>query len=280
MSYAEALARLGCITDRSPFPYATSWPIEEITLARPAGAALVVLLKQYVGVDARSGPASLRDTGREPMVYRLLESRGVSVPRYLGGGGDWLLVERLDGQPLWQADDLGAWLNAARWAAGLHSRFVTDTPRSERLLVRDARFFRACFERALADDEVRAREQEIGVALERAITRLSCLPVTLIHGELYPSNVVVGSDDVAAVDFEMAGLGPGVIDLAALITGWSGEARSMILSAYGGVDPDDLAAAQLVLALQWIGWDRSWDAPPEHRHDWLGETLAAVEALT
>ena len=43
--------------------------------------------------------------------------------------------------------------------------------------------------------------------------RLVRLPRTLIHGELYPSNVIVGRghhrERVCPVDWEMAALGPG-----------------------------------------------------------------------
>jgi len=103
--------------------------------------------------------------------------------------------------------------------------------------------------------------------------------VTFIHGELYASNVIVAGDRVAVVDWEMAAVGPAVIDVAALATGWAAEKQDALIGAYGELDPADVAAARLHLALQWLGWRRGWQAPPEHRRDWLEEARAAAEML-
>ena len=77
----------------------------------------------------------------------------------------------------------------------------------------------------------------------------------------------------------MAATGPGVIDLAAVVTGWDGDRRAAIMAAFGAVDRLDLAAARLVLALRWIGWAADWQPPVEHRRDWLAEAGRAAEAL-
>ena len=63
---------------------------------------------------------------------------------------------------------------------------------------------------------------------EALLERLDELPRAFVHGELYPSNVVIASDGprqprVAAVDWELAGVGPFALDLAALTAGWSQE---------------------------------------------------------
>ena len=105
------------------------------------------------------------------------------------------------------------------------------------------------------------------------------VPQTLIHGELYPSNVLVDPPRVCPVDWEMAAIGPGVIDLAALCGGWETVAAARLTAAYGPVDASDLARACLHLALQWLGWSAGWKPPPEHSHDWLGEALALVREL-
>ena len=55
--------------------------------------------------------------------------------------------------------------------------------------------------------------------------------------------------------------------------------REAIVQAYGRVDPLDLAAAQLVLAVQWLGWCEGWRPPREHSHDWLAEARSAAEVL-
>jgi hypothetical protein len=77
----------------------------------------------------------------------------------------------------------------------------------------------------------------------------------------------------------MAAVGVGLVDLAALVTGWSGDEFAAIVAAYSGVDDLALAACRLHLALQWLGWSSDWTPPPAQAHDWLGEARAAAERL-
>jgi thiamine kinase-like enzyme len=92
--------------------------------------------------------------------------------------------------------------------------------------------------------------------------------------------VLVGGARVAVVDWETAGLGPGVLDLAALVVGWDPDSRSEIVGAYDpSPDPVDLAAAELVLALRCLGLPPTWTPPPEHRRDWLAEARASARML-
>ena len=68
-------------------------------------------------------------------------------------------------------------------------------------------------------------------------------PRTFLHGEFYPSNVLiedaVEGPRVRPVDWEMAGLGPGLADLAALISGRWEEAEREALAL--GQDRHDVA---------------------------------------
>jgi hypothetical protein len=276
MSPEQRLAELGRMTARERFAYETSWPIEAIALARPDGTELSLLLKRYETTTRPAGPGWLRDSRREASVYEMLRARGIDAPKCFGAGDDWLLLERLAGVPLSEVGEIGSWMAAARFAAVVHGAYAAAPPAAATLLVRDEGFFKFWFDRALAHgvpvDGLRS-------ALGKAIDRLARLPVTLIHGELYPLNLVVDHERVVAVDWEMAGLGPGVIDLASLLCGWPEQAQAEIAGAYGTVDARDLAAAQLVLALQWLGWDTAWNPPLEHRHDWLAEARRAAQLL-
>jgi thiamine kinase-like enzyme len=114
-----------------------------------------------------------------------------------------------------------------------------------------------------------------------------------VHGEFYASNIVVASNEdgprVCPIDWEMAGVGPALLDLAALTSGrWSDDERARLELAYvnargSRLSKDDLAvglaACRLHLAVQWLGWSAAWTPPEEHRHDWLGEARAAAERL-
>jgi thiamine kinase-like enzyme len=132
---------------------------------------------------------------------------------------------------------------------------------------------------------------------ERIIDRLIALPTTFIHGELYASNILVQEADpvrVCPVDWEMAAIGPGLIDLAALTAGqWSEEERRDLSLAYSsaqvpgtGAQPvqetlfDDLNCCRLHLAVQWLGWSADWTPPPSQTQDWLGEAMWVAERVS
>src|SRR5260370_39276510 len=98
---------------------------------------------------------------------------------------------------------------------------------------------------------------------------------------------------VCPVDWEMAGVGPGLPDLAALTAGaWTDEQKTALALAYHAAlppdhtwftRPDALLAAldfcHLHLAMQWLGWSPEWSPPPEHRRNWLREALRLAGKL-
>jgi aminoglycoside phosphotransferase (APT) family kinase protein len=120
---------------------------------------------------------------------------------------------------------------------------------------------------------------------------------TLIHGEFYPSNVLVDqrgtSCSIHPVDWEMAGAGPPLLDLAALLSGrWGPDDRETMQQAYCEGAPEaracfatpdafrrGLTACRLLFAVQWLGWARGWDPPPDHQNDWLEEAERCAEEL-
>jgi len=272
VSIERTLAALGTVRRRAPFAYASSWPLEEVELERADGSPLRVLVKRLDAAPA-SKPAFLCDPAREAEAYRLLARERLDTPHCHGGGVGWVVLELVEGAPLWQRADVEAWAATARWAATLHARFAGRPPAAPALLRRDVALHRRLLARAPV-------ERELAAAGEAAIARLAALPPTLVHGELYPANVLVGEGRVVVVDWEMAAIAPGVLDLAALATGWAGKSRAAILAAYGAVPDADLAAAELLLALQWLGWADGWQAPPEQRRDWLADARAAAERLS
>ena len=134
-----------------------------------------------------------------------------------------------------RARDLG---RGGALAGRLHARFAGRAPRAataDHLLRYDRALLRGCWmERARSPS--RATRRRAGTTMERdewlagALRARSSsgsrrLPATFIHGEFYPSNVLVGPPPGAAaicpIDWEVAAVGPGLVDLAALTTGWA-----------------------------------------------------------
>jgi Ser/Thr protein kinase RdoA (MazF antagonist) len=272
----ETLEAIGRVVRRAPYAYRTSWPLEEVELVVADGSALHLLVKRFEDADLMK-PAFVVDPAREVEVYRLLDGALLGTPHCYAAGPRWIAIEKVPGIELWQCDGHEGWRATARWAARLHASFVENPPSAHALLDHDEAYYRQWVERAQA--AAGSRVKGLAESAEGAITRLCALPRTLIHGELYASNVIVAGERIAAVDWEMAALGPGVIDVAALTTGWPRSEQRSLCDAYGEVEPKDVAAARLLLALQWVGWFEGWEAPPEHRRDWIAEALDAAEEL-
>jgi Ser/Thr protein kinase RdoA (MazF antagonist) len=299
---------------RRPSQYQTSFPLEELSVVQADGTELRLACKRLswsaLENEARlAKPRFLHDPDREPAVYaHVLPQAPPGPPRYHGsftdpeGGGPRLLVEWVEGRELYQVGEREHWEAAASWLGRMHVALAGDLDRHAgrgRLLEYDANHYRVWLERAgefaRAPGQPRSRAvavERIAQRYEEAIEELLALPRTVIHGELYASNVLVAGEThsprIAPVDWELAAAAPGVVDLAALTSGsgWSDRDRSAIVAAYRSTIPSgapsarDLDLARLHLAVQWLGWaPPSWEPPANQRQDWQGEALALVEEL-
>lgn len=248
-----------------------------------------------IGDAVRAKPAFVHDPAREPAVYRSWLAPFHIGPRCAASGADWVDVERIPGVELWQVGDVAVWTAVAAWTATLHARLAA----ADRAGAGGAGPVPVLDHDAALAARWRARAAAAGVpaavldAHRRAAERLAHRPATAIHGDYYAANILVRVDSgrvrVWPVDWELAGRGPAVLDVAALTAGgWPESARSAMARAYFDAAgrpgrswaewSADLDAARLLICVQWLGWAPDWTAPPEHRHDWLGEAcrLAGV----
>jgi Ser/Thr protein kinase RdoA (MazF antagonist) len=195
------------------------------------------------------------------------------------------------------------WAAAAGAIARLHSALASALLLAPEgvaagLLRQDGDHLRVWMERALAHEAGRggARLDELRVVAgvhDAVVDELSALPVGVLHGDLYASNVLVVRDPwrVCPVDWETVSLGPTVLDVAALTSGaWSEQDRLAMTTAYRAATPGarlgrehfdravDLARMQV--CVQWLGWSAGWTAPPEHTHDWLAEAGRLARRLS
>ncbi len=309
--------------ERRPSAYRTSFAIEELDVWLENGMRAALMLKDLsrraLAMSARRAkPAFLFDPLREIATYRaILGPNGVSAPTYFGSvvdrrrGRYWLFLERVAGLELYQIGDLAVWQQVARWLASMHARFPPQASppvlaRSAPLLLYDGDFYRRWARRALGyvrraqppqPPHVLRGMARLAGGYDRVVDRLLALPATFLHGEFYASNVLVQETAqglrVCPVDWEMAAVGPGLIDLAALTSGtWSEEERRTLAMAYYDALPATLEwlpspevfwsaldYCRLHLAVQWVGWSQEWSPPPEHAHDWLGEALGLAEKV-
>jgi aminoglycoside phosphotransferase (APT) family kinase protein len=293
---------------RRPSSYATSHVTEEVEIVRSGGRRLSLLLK-HLGPgslipEARdTKPDFLHDPTRELYVYRHLlpaldlgTARLYATRRPAGDRSGWLLLERVSGVELWQIGDMASWKRVARWLATFHRRsapLVTACGGAP-LLRYDRDFLARWPGRAAAFHAERpARERAALARLSRSwqplVERLSSIPKTILHGDFYPSNVLVDGPRVCPVDWELAAIGPGVVDLAALVSGFEAAERLSLVCAYhdaagarrwwGGSEELGAAVddARLYLCLQWLGWAPGWKPPTEHARNWLAEAIELEE---
>lgn len=303
------------ILERRPIPYRSTFPLDELVVRTDDGAKERLVFKDL----SRNGHADptwrikapfLHDAGREIETYRdVLAPHELSAPRFRAAVIDpersrhWLFLEHVDGDPLWQRGEDVIWKQAAVWLADMHAHFAerrNGLPPS--LLVYDGAYYRRWLARAR--EFVRwpvsagGHLRDFAWLAQRTLKAVEWLvrqPTTFLHGEFYPSNVLIEPEGlvdpagaeyrIRPVDWEMAGIGPGLLDLAALTSGvWSEMDREMMMQAYRSALPEDLRPAEdelrqglrlcrLLLAVQWLGWSNEWTPPADQAHDWLASAL-------
>jgi Ser/Thr protein kinase RdoA (MazF antagonist) len=303
---------------RRPYRYATSASLEELRVGFADGDDTTLILKdlareRFLDDARRSKPEFLYEPRRDLEAHRrILIPEGIGARCYAAVDDPersryWLLLEKVAGVELWQIGELEVWEAVARWLAAFHARFagrvVEVRATNPYLLEYQADLFRlwAFRAREALNGSGDPRAADLLRALERyddVVDALARLPATFVHGEFYPSNVlVVGTDPaglrVCPIDWEMAATGPGLLDVAALTGGWDAARRDRLVRAYHSTATElgdqvrslpemtaDVDRCRLHLALQWLGWSDDWQAPPEHAHDWIDEALELARGLT
>lgn len=303
--------------------YASSYTIENLDIELDRGTQLRMIFKNLspkaqLPTALRVRPQFLYHPLREIETYRrILGGERLGTPICYGAiecperEGYWMFLERVDGPLLWQLGRLDNWRLAAQWLAKLHSDLGNgSTPKSQalaaHLLRYDREFFNVWLSRAEVflrrkcnghSSETRKRFAHLADCYDSVIQRLTQLPYSFIHGEFYPSNVIVrgmnGHRKICAIDWEMAAIAPGLIDLAALTSGnWTAEQKTAMLTAYReALDPShgnvpsmaELREAvdycRLHLCVQLLGWASDWSPPEKHAQNWLREALRLAGEL-
>ena len=303
--------------------YCSSYIIEELDVTFDDGMTLQLIFKDLSKAALLTGAGNIKPTFfyhplREIDTYRkVLSQHKLGTPACFGAFVDpeekryWIFLERLPPVLLWQQGEMHFWTETARWLAGMHSYLVPETEIREsqhiaHLLKYDERFYRRWIDRAVEfihegdtspGREAAAAIDWLAARYERVIEHMLSLPITVIHGEFYASNILldIGRDHlrICPVDWEMAAIGPGRVDLAGLTSGnWTATQKNTMARAYYDALPDsspvkcgwrkfqiDLEFCRLHQAVQWLGWSPGWAPPPEHAQDWLKEATRCARRL-
>lgn len=302
--------------------YSSSYVIENLELELDRDQCLRLVFKNLspssVLKTARHiRPGFVYHPEREIEIYRqILDQEKLGTPICYGAiempelERYWLFLERVEGPLLWQRGRLRSWEQAAAWLALLHTEYRIQPGDSTapwlRYLVRyDEHMLTTWLVRAEeflrrdtdSSPDVCRRFARLANRYDRVVARLLDLPMSLIHGEFFPSNVILRPTgqgwQICPVDWEMAAVGPGLIDLAALTAGnWTQDQKRKLIAAYGKAlratqkwapSVSELFEAvtycQLHLSVQLLGWASDWSPPKRHTQNWLGEALRLSGAL-
>ena len=142
--------------------------------------------------------------------------------------------------------DLDCWARAAEELGAMHAAFASQVPELESydFLARDdvtgyiapAEHAHRVLSTGHADTAGLIRPVVEGY--ERVAVELAGERRTLVHGDLAPKNVVIAGHDhtkrAVFIDWEWAGIGPGLGDVADLVNGLDECATARMLDAYAG----------------------------------------------
>ena len=238
---------------RSAGAYSSSFSIEDVELLFADGTPAALVLKDLspgalLDGARRAKPPFLLDPRREIETYRhVLGPHDVGAPAMLGAvvdeaaGRYLLLLEKVPGVPLWQVGEIDAWREAARWLSVTH-RLLAPAAAAlagpARLVRYDADYYARWQDRLVSALDARSGPTwSVWEAYGGIIPRLLEMPLTVIHGEFHASNLLVDPSPAVTrvwpVDWEMAALAPGLMDLADLTAGkWTAEQRGEMVGAY------------------------------------------------
>lgn len=263
------------VVRRDPSGRVSTFFNEVVTCRTEAGELRMLLKRGGAHADPTYGHRG--GVPYEAEIYRrVLEPLGLSTARLHAvetdpaGGDTTLWIDYLDdAQPLGIAEP-GALLLAARWIGEFHRR---NEPRVAELA--------GCVHRYDAEYYIGWAERTqrfasgCGYAWLPALRRrwpdlareLLAPPLTVIHGEYYPGNILVRDRIICPVDWESAAIAAGEIDLASVTEGWPEEDRRVCQAEYrrwrqredtvAGFERR-LAIAEMYLAFRWLGDRQEW----------------------
>lgn len=273
---------------------AASLPSEVIRCSLVDGTRLELLCKHnlestaryWAPINALCGfPPAYGSVEYEAQIYDFLACAGCAPVRCYGFYKDvdpsknFLLIQYLNGATT--ADVLHSLVeqtatlaDAARWIGGFHSAVAGGLTMASPQLARFSSAYYWYWADKTADAAQRFgfTDSWLNDAYHgyRAAVELLGSDATLIHGDFYVDNVLSWQEGVHPIDWALAAIGPGELDLAMLTNYWPEPMQTICERAYAearwpGGAPErfnrTLAAARLYLAFRLLwkgsGWCRA-----------------------
>ena len=267
------------VIKREPNYYESTFPTEIVT-CRLGGSGRTLRLfckygtREFDGVYGHRGNVQY-----EAEVYRevLRPLSTVATATCYGAYRDehedawWLVLEYLEGGSRTnKSPDPEAIIHAARWSGKFHAASGELLRRARPSFLRnyDADYYLGWSRRTdRTFSEYRTRFPWLSGLCEGFVSlvpRLLRAPLTIIHGEYYPSNVIYLGGTSRPIDWQSAAIAAGEIDLASLTQMWPNKIASSCEEEYKkarwpGVSRPDydfeqtLDVARVYMLLRWLG---------------------------
>lgn len=242
----------------------------------------------------------------EAKVYRfLLEKLNVSTPKFIGvyednsTGDSWLIIENLEESTRFtKATERSSESNfqvgrtiklAARWVGEFHKQCekIVSNKQFSFLINYDQDYYGGWAKRTISYSRHLKKQvpwlKDICLGFKEMIPMIVSKPLTIIHGEYYPNNVLYQNGAIRPVDWESTAIALGEIDLASLTDGWPREIEQQCVDVYKSARwsegiPVDFQTiygfSQLYQQLRWLG-----DRPEWTNHEsmfWRFEVLHSI----
>lgn len=235
------------VVERHRFDKVTSYPFQLLTLDLSSSRNLQVVVKDFGSSRLPKDDLTAR-AQREAAVYRDLITGLEGVARLYGivRHPVRLILEHVEATDLKQ-HGLEAWIETAAWLGTFQTRMAGRRERvrhCHELIRHDGSFFfdRAQAARAAITQFEKPAARRLETLLDgyhQVIEVMVGQPRTLVHGSFRPQNILVsaagnGTMRVCPVDWELAGLGSPLYDLAFLAEGFAGPKLDRLLAAYLG----------------------------------------------
>lgn len=244
------------LISRAQGEYESTHPIEDVSVSTEDDLLELVCKYSPPSVDPVTGHS--RGAAYEAEIYRrAFPDRDLTTPICYGvfdagESVDCVVLEHVPGYRIHHSTFPRGLVDVCADLGGFHSRGVGSLPPVHNV------FNRSHFARLMSEMErlpgVSSRLAGMGSTV---VDVLANAPRTLIHGELYPANVLINEEGPVVIDWETAGVGPGVLDLAVLTQGsWDpdlvDECEEVYWKERGDVVPmwgrRNLAAARVMAA--------------------------------
>lgn len=269
------------VLSRERNEYASSRAPSEIVSCRLSDDRVVTLFCKY-----ENPSCGLADLIYEAKIYQeVVAPSGLPAPKYYGSFFDretnqtCVVLQYLDDamllSELRESDAMG---QAAEWLGRFHAlqaKQVSD-PNLQFLRVAKGEYYFERMRRAV--DDVPAGNEEFGwlsslsERFERFAAPLMAQRPVVTHGDFYLHNLLYKNGAVYPIDWELAAIDAGEIDLACLIDGWNGDTATECISRYQAARwpngaPDDFAetvdAARACLCFYNLGTRAGWTTDPQ-----------------